>query len=92
MLGKRSAQRGLFEADHLYLDYVGRDTFYGFTDTDLHVSGQSAGQALSGRGLCRAVLPGQRASECPSQPSGHCLALADPRPRFRCRGQETGGL
>jgi hypothetical protein len=30
MIGKRSAQRGLFEADHLYLDYVGRDTFYGF--------------------------------------------------------------
>jgi transposase len=30
MLGKRSAQRGLFEADHLYLDHVGRDTFYGF--------------------------------------------------------------
>lgn len=30
MRGERSAQRGLFEADHLYLDYVGRDTFYGF--------------------------------------------------------------
>jgi transposase len=30
MLGKRSPQRGLFEADHLYLDFVGRDTFYGF--------------------------------------------------------------
>jgi len=30
MIGKRSAQRGLFEADHLYLDHVGRDTFYGF--------------------------------------------------------------
>lgn len=30
MLGKRSAQYGMFEADHLYLDYVGRDTFYGF--------------------------------------------------------------
>ncbi len=30
MLGKRSDQRGLFEADHLYLDYVGRDSFYGF--------------------------------------------------------------
>jgi len=30
MLGKRSAQRGLFESDHLYLDLVGRDTFYGF--------------------------------------------------------------
>ena len=30
MLGLRSDQRGLVEADHLYLDYVGRDTFYGF--------------------------------------------------------------
>jgi len=30
MLGLRSDQRGLLEADHLYLDYVGRDTFYGF--------------------------------------------------------------
>jgi hypothetical protein len=30
MLGKRLAQRGLFEADHLYLDLVGGDTFYGF--------------------------------------------------------------
>ena len=30
MLGKRSHQRGLFEADNQYLDYVGRDSFYGF--------------------------------------------------------------
>ena len=30
MLGERSAQRGLFEADHPYLDYVGRGSFYGF--------------------------------------------------------------
>jgi transposase len=30
MLGKRSAQRGLFEADHLHLGYVGKETFYGF--------------------------------------------------------------
>jgi len=30
MLGKRTDQRGLFEADHLHLDFVGRDTFYGF--------------------------------------------------------------
>ena len=30
MLGKRSAQLGLFEADHLYIDHVGRDSFYGF--------------------------------------------------------------
>ena len=30
MLGLRSDQRGLFEADHQYLDHVGRHTFYGF--------------------------------------------------------------
>lgn len=30
MLGVRSNQYGLFEADHLYLDFVGRDSFYGF--------------------------------------------------------------
>ena len=29
MLGKRGPQRGLFEADTLYGDFVGRDTFYG---------------------------------------------------------------
>ena len=29
MLGERSDQRGLWEADRLYLDHVGRDTFYG---------------------------------------------------------------
>jgi hypothetical protein len=30
MLGKRSPQIGMFQADHLYADYVGRQTFYGF--------------------------------------------------------------
>ena len=29
MLGERSGQRGLWEADRLYLDHVGKDTFYG---------------------------------------------------------------
>ena len=29
MLGERSDQRGLWEADRLYLDHVGQDTFYG---------------------------------------------------------------
>ena len=29
MLGKRSDQRGLWEADRLYLDHVGKDTIYG---------------------------------------------------------------
>ena len=31
MLGERSDQRGLWEADQLYLDLVGRDTFYGLS-------------------------------------------------------------
>ena len=30
MLGKRSKQQGLFESDHLYLQYVGADSFYGY--------------------------------------------------------------
>ena len=30
MLGERSAQLGLFEADNVYLEHVGRGTFYGF--------------------------------------------------------------
>ncbi len=30
MLGERGPQRGLFEADRLYADFVGRDSFYGF--------------------------------------------------------------
>ena len=30
MLGKRSDQRGYLEADHLYLDHVGCQSFYGF--------------------------------------------------------------
>jgi len=30
MLGRRSNQRGLFEGDLLYLDFVGPKTFYGF--------------------------------------------------------------
>ena len=29
MLGERSDQRGLWEADRLYLEHVGKDTFYG---------------------------------------------------------------
>src|SRR3989304_9596012 len=30
MLGKRSKQKGCFEADNLYLDHVGEQSFYGF--------------------------------------------------------------
>lgn len=30
MLGERTHQRGYWEADHMYLDHMGRQTFYGF--------------------------------------------------------------
>ena len=30
MLGKRSKQRGLFEADTMHIEFVGRDSFYGY--------------------------------------------------------------
>ena len=30
MLGKRSKQRGLFEADTMYLEFVGPDSFHGY--------------------------------------------------------------
>ena len=30
MLGKWTVQRGLFESDHLYLEFVGADCFYGY--------------------------------------------------------------
>ena len=33
MLGTRGPQRGLFEADTMYGEYVGRDSFYGFLAT-----------------------------------------------------------
>jgi hypothetical protein len=33
MLGKRSPQMGLFDPDRLYLDFVGRESFYGFLAT-----------------------------------------------------------
>jgi transposase len=36
MLGKRSPQRGMFEADQVYLDFVGPDTFYGFLARHRH--------------------------------------------------------
>src|SRR5437016_14040942 len=30
MMGERSSQDKLFAADHIYLDYVGRETLYGY--------------------------------------------------------------
>ena len=53
MLGKRSDQKGLWEADRLYLDYVGKDTFYGLLASlrgqELGLDGQPGVFPLSDR-------------------------------------------
>ncbi len=51
MLRKRSDQRGLFDADHFYLDFVGRDTFYGFLASQ-------RGQLFRDEEFGRTVRPG----------------------------------
>jgi len=71
MLGKRSQQRGMFEADHLYLDFVGPDTFYGFF-------GQTPDGTLSGRRLCHALLPGPSVAGLVSHPASWPLPCCCP--------------
>ena len=36
MLGKRSAQRGLFEADSMFAEFVGQRSFYGYLASQRH--------------------------------------------------------
>ena len=85
-MGKRSDQRGLFEADHLYLDLVGRDSFYGrlaglrgqlFRDEDY--------AALYGRDNGRSSVPPSllatalllQAHDRVSDAEAHCRATVD---------------
>ena len=62
MLGERSDQRGLWEADRLYLDHVGRESFYGL--------GLAAGPAVPRRRVRRILLPRQRPGQRAAQPAG----------------------
>ena len=71
MLGERSDQRGLWEADRLYLDHVGRDTFYGLLASLRGRLFRDADFAAfycpdNGRTVCRPAC-------C------HCPAVAGPR-------------
>ncbi len=51
MMGKRSAQDKLFAADHVYLDFVGRDTLYGYLaqNRELHFPGHLSAAFWEGR-------------------------------------------
>ena len=55
MLGERSDQRGLWEADRLYLDHVGQESFYGLLAVaagtgDVLMSRLREGRANTARG------------------------------------------
>ena len=78
MLGGRSDQRGLWEADQLYLDLVGRDTFYGLLSS---LRGQLFRDADFAELYC---LDNGR--------FGHGAAVEDPRQGERRRGQGPSGL
>lgn len=70
MLGERFDQRGLWEADQLYLDLVGRQTFYGLLAS---LRGQLFRDVDFGELYCLDNGSGQRAT----QPTGHGAAVAD---------------
>ena len=75
MLGERSDQRGLREADRLYLDHVGRESFYGYC-------WPRCGAGCSGRRLRRVrrvLLRRQRPGQRAAQPAGHGAAASNPR-------------
>jgi hypothetical protein len=59
MLGKRSDQRGLFEADHQYLESVGKETFYGFLAglRGILFKDEDFAQLYSNRGWGRPSVP-----------------------------------
>ena len=72
MLGKRSDQKGLWEADRLYLDYVGKDTFYGLLAS-------LRGQLFSDDDFAEIYCPDQRTGQRAAQPAGHGAVVADLR-------------
>ena len=82
MLGKRSDQKGLWEADRLYLDYVGQDTFYGLLAS---LRASCSAMTISPRSTV-GQWTGQRAA----QPAGHGAAVADLRQGERRGGQGEG--
>ena len=82
MLGKRSDQKGLWEADRLYLDYVGQDTFYGLLAS-------LRGQLFRDDDFAE-ILSGQWQGQRAAQPAGHGAAATDLRQGERRRGQGEG--
>ena len=83
MLGERSDQRGLWEADRLYLDHVGRESFYGllasmrcrlFRDAD----------------FAEFYCPDNGRDSVPPSLLATALLLQSPRQGQRRRGEDPG--
>ena len=83
MLGKRSDQKGLWEADRLYLDYVGQDTFYGLLAS-------LRGQLFSDDDFAEIYCPDNGRDSVPPSLLATALPAADLRQGERRRGQGEG--
>ena len=85
MLGERSDQRGLWEADRLYLDHVGRESFYGLLAS-------LRGQLFRDADFAEFYCPDNGRDSVP--PSLLATALLPPVPRQgqRRRGEGPGRL
>ena len=85
MLGERSDQRGLWEADRLYLDHVGRDTFYGMLAS-------LRGRLFRDAEFAEFYCPDNSRDSVPPSLLATALLLQSPRQGERCRGQGQSRL
>ncbi len=72
MLGERSAQRGLFEADTMFAEFVGRRNFYGFLAAQRD-------ELLRDEDFAALYCSNNGAAECAAQPAGHRAGVASLR-------------
>ena len=83
MLGERSDQRGLWEADRLYLDHVGRESFYGLLAS-------MRGWLFRDADFAEFYCPDNGRDSVPPSPAGDGAAVAVPRQGQRRRGEGPG--
>ena len=83
MLGERSDQRGLWEADRLYLDHVGRESFYGLLAS-------LRGRLFRDAEFAEFYCPDNGRDSVPPSLLATALLLQSPRQGQRRRGQRPG--
>ena len=85
MLGERSDQRGLWEADRLYLDHVGRESFYGLLAS-------LRGQQFRDADFAEFYCPDNGRDSVPPSLLADGAAAPVPRQGQRRRGEGPGRL